>query len=700
MKKILVLTILIVANLFIFGQSPKKWKNITKEDFKYLQNEDITAEAIILQEEAKYYFDVWREELKIFVDVHRRILITDTVGLDYATVKIPYIAENKYDEIIFFRGFTYNLKKGKIKRKRLRGRHIEDKKISEKKNVKIARFPKVKPGSVIEYKYTFTTLNMLELKTWYFQHKIPCLYSSVKLNLPEFISYQINKNGIGVFDQKKKEESSMYINYTFHYDDPIPGGLTYYNKSFNAPVSFRFRSWFYTFTMKNISAYKKRPLTDCEHNYRKNLNFYLVRVDKNNGLTNEFDIFAWEHLTRRLYQSTIANYKIKKLILTHNSETAAGYVIFNVLNWDDADSKLKKHKDFGIELLKNWNFRQELDAALKNNPENDLQKMIDIYYYVRNNYHWNGKYNIYTSDNLEKIAQIKKGRSSDINLMLVYLLKKANLKAFPVLIRTVDKGHILDYPSYNQFNHVIAAVKINDETYFLDAINKEIPWFLLDKNDLNQKGRAFENNKSYFIDVKPNLKSSLNSTSDISIKNNFAKCNILINERGYKMLKKCKNLSNCAKKYSNNFSNISDFNYNFDKSEKKLVTELSFSTNDIISENKIYPFDLFSIEYKGFNNPERNIPIYFGYRFQKRYVVNLQIPKNNSIKSFPQNFYKNYDGIDAYGKVLKSDTSIKLIFQIDVKKVFFETDKYSDLRDLFIELDYFINTPIVFENKL
>ncbi len=699
-RRCIILLILVVANLSIFAQIPKKWKDISPTDFSYTTNGDTSVHAVILQEQGKYYFDVWREELKMFIQVTRRILILDDNGVGYSHLEMPYISYSNYEEFINFNAIVYNLENGKVKKTKLKSKDEID---IDKKNgysVKVVDLQNVKVGSIIEYKYTFTTLGIIEPPQWNFQHEIPCLYSSVDVVLPDFINYRMITVGGSSLMQQIKEQANMVLDYMLHYVDPIPSGSNYDNQSFNAPVNFSFLAINYKFILNNIPAYKSRDYTDCDCNYKRALKLELYRIDQKNGLTSDINIFAWNILTQRLYQSVQDRYELHSQLLTSVSDNPSGYIVYQASSWDYFEKKMKKNKNFGLALMKYWQFYNELQLANSKADSTDLSKLISIYNYVRDSYSWNGNYDIFISADLEQITKQKNGNSADINFMLIYLLKKMGLDAFPILIKTVDKGLVEPgWATSFQFNHVLAGVKIGNKTYQLDAINKDIPWYLLDVNDLNNVGLKSLTVDTGFIKISPNKKSFSSNNLTITFNDNKADFLLKITDLGYSAQDKRKKINiwiNNFKAKNTNISNVDYSRNNIDDDNLPLETIISFADDNYLNSNKIYPFDFFDIEYN-FNNPDRNIPVYFGYKFSKVYQINITIPNNKKVKTLPVIFSKSINGASISSKIITDTSTVTIFLTININKSLFLTDEYSDLRNMFLELDNFINSPIIFE---
>lgn len=650
--------------------------------------------AVILQEKMSYSFDVWREELRLFNEVTRRILILDSAGIEYQELKIPYIGYGFFEEFIQFQAYTYNFENGKIKKTKLKPKDIVVEQTDKFNYVRRVKFPNVKPGSIIEYRYTIASLEIVEPRKWYFQHEIPVKYSEMTSNLPDFISYRFKTTGNNEDMAIENEDGIMNLSYIYHYIDPIPSGRYYRNRSFTTNINFHFQSKVYSFIMKNVPASKKEEFIDCPCNYLSGVTINLQRIDQKNGLTSNLELMAWHDLTKRLYQTTDENYSILSESESDFKNAPLGFIVFNANDWADVDKKLNKHPNFGLQLIKAIPYKPVFDEILENN-EDDKSKMIKIYDYVRNESEWNGKYSIMTTSDLTSIFETKKGNSADINLLLISLLKKADLDVFPVILKTVDKGNFdEEYASVAQVNNVIALVKIGNKSYFLDASQKDNPWYALNKNNLNGQGRVIKKSESYFIEIENNTKTSAKNIIDIEI-DNSGNINYKINSNltGYFADESIKDDNYFSSNFlSNNFKN----SINFVKTINENKVEFSGDFIEKLNGNSFKPFAILNLN-TSFLSPYRETPVYFGYTFDKIYEVDIKIPENKSVVSIPENLTSKMNGASAVFTCVVDSSYIHCKLLISIEKPKFEVSEYMELRDMFFDIEGLTTKEIILE---
>jgi hypothetical protein len=180
------LTFFVCARLFSQTDN-RSFGNVNKEEL-LLKNCDFdnNAAAAELFNIGEFYCDIrpWRTSN----EQHVRIKIFNDKGLSSANIHIPYFSYNHDEQVTNITAQTYNLDaSGNIIITKLDKKTIFDKKINKRYSEIVFTLPEVKPGSVIEYKYSILGS---ENSTWYFQKSIPVLFSQFTVNFPVELEMQ------------------------------------------------------------------------------------------------------------------------------------------------------------------------------------------------------------------------------------------------------------------------------------------------------------------------------------------------------------------------------------------------------------------------------------------------------------------------------------------------------------------------------
>ena len=711
MKRLLYLFITLILFQTISAQEKiYKWKQIPETDLKMeMYPSDPGANAVILQEYADIYFDVWRDELRMFYEVHRRIKILNQDGLKWATLEIPYIGKQYFEDILSLKAYVYNYENGKIVKNKLKHKKITTIDTNDIIYIKKISFPNVKVGSIIDYKYTLASLQIVNPQKWFFQKKdIPVRTSEFRIKIPDIINYQIKITGQENLALSEKEESFTLLNWTYRHRDPIPGGLNHRKNDFNAQMNFSLRGNYLRFVMSNIPAFVEQKYSNNYINYLFGIELNLLHISQKTGYYSYLEKLAWQDVTRRMYQTTDNNYYIMTKQRSKFVDYPSGFIVYNIEDWETLSLNLMNSLQFGMPLVKHWNYKPTLNKILKEAKDNEKSEMLAIYDYIRKNYKWNGNYNVFLSRDLETVFHAKKGTSAEINMLMLFFLKKAKLDAYPIIIKTTDKGEInKELPAVYQFNSTIAGVYIDEKLYLLDATNPERPYTVLSENDLNKEGRLIKRVDSKWVKLKNNQKSKkvYNYTYEISEKT--VKCNSIIEKSGFAAYIERLEINKIGKEgfiseFEKQFSNISNIEYTFENLQEEnlnIKSKISFQTTDIL-ERKENSLSIFPIIFKSqFQNPftsnYRNIPVNFTYPFQTVFNIKILIPDNYKIFYVPNNENINISGANFTYTIKKTELNISII--IDIKKAEFSVIEYNNLQNLFQNIETKMNEKIIFK---
>jgi len=192
MKLFFKLSILLFLSLnFTISYSQiKKFGKIDIDEFTNNDYPDVDAYVIFKNRETKLEFQNM-EGWTLVTTVHERIKINSKEGFDNATKKIKfYIGDNKNDEIVSVKAYTYNLNDTKISKTKLSKNSIFKKNINKFWGQKVFTMPNLKPNSIIEWKYTIRSNYFYLISDVIFQYDIPIKYFSAKINIINHLKFK------------------------------------------------------------------------------------------------------------------------------------------------------------------------------------------------------------------------------------------------------------------------------------------------------------------------------------------------------------------------------------------------------------------------------------------------------------------------------------------------------------------------------
>lgn len=368
-----------------------------------------------------------------------------------------------------------------------------------------------------------------------------------------------------------------------------------------------------------------------------------------------------------------------------------------------------------IQFLRRKAFaKKQLEAILDGN-ENNWEKIEKIYDFVRTSVKWNGKYRIYPKKSAPEILEQKEGTNSEINFLLVLLMREAGLECNPALARSNFRGLIQkDYPLLSQFDQVLACVELYGKQHFLNATSLYRPYGLLAEKDLNYFAFVLKKEKPYWAKIVAYDKNRQN----LFITYNYSDlarpiCTFQFSEIGYLAAKSRKELVESG--YENWMSELINlemldfqvdslkFN-NKDKVNLPLQLECSLNLVSGLSEDGDYTYiGLFGN--KDLKNPflkeSRQYRIDYNYPRSKTHVIKFILPDGYQFEDYPK----------SRKIILPNDSgNFKLVSQLSGKELVVRTsfcinlasftkEYYEDLRDFYSQMIKTMGSQVVIKKS-
>ncbi|SHG71753.1 DUF3857 domain-containing protein [Flavobacterium defluvii] len=618
---------------------------------------DSSAAAAILFKKGRTYFS-YNKDVGFSANhvCEVKIKIYKKEGLKWADQKVRfYIGYDNLNEdrLEFSDAVTYNLENGVIVKTKLENQGSFKKKINKYWKEKAITLPNVKVGSVIEYKYILKSENIVKFPDFDIQYEIPVNYFYYKTEIPEFYIYKpILVGGIPL------ETESKFVT----------GSQTYDNQ-YNQTNSFSYRQIDAFYSGKNVSALTEEPFVNNIENYRGQIKHELERV--------------------RMPEQPVKDY---------------------ALTWEGVAKTIFNDNSFGKELTQN-NFLIDDVKRLLGNVESQNERLNLVFTYVQNRMNWNEINDYYTDKGVQKAYADQTGNVAEINFILINMLKLAGIDANPVLVSTIENG-LPVYPTRTGFNYVIAAAEIDGKQILLDATHKYTSPNILPLNVLNWKGRLIKKDgTSIEIDLEPSSPSRENFNMLVKI-DNEGKMNgqVRILRTDYdayrfRVENSGKTQGSYLEKFEEQLGNLNISNYKIENQKSNIKDPIietfafiSNSQSEIIG-GKIFlnPLLFFTRTKNPFNQEVRTMPVYFGYKSQEKYNINLEIPEGYTIESMPSKIKVASENNDLVYTLnfLSEGNKIQINCTNEINNSIFAAEQYKGLKDVFQKIIASQNEKIV-----
>ena len=654
MKTYVQLFILFFVFSFANAQEFKLGKVSIAELEEKQHPKDPSAVAAILFKKGEVKFEYTQSEgFVMFTEVKTRIKIYKKEGYDWANQNIRYYLSGNSKEIISVSdAVTYNLVDGKIEKTKLKTEGEFDENINKYWAQKKITLPNIKEGSVIEFQYSIKRKAFGSMREWDFQSSIPVNHSEFITYIPEFFVFNTNKKGF-IFPLATTKTFNKSIR--LESKESRGSGSNFAGTDINQDY-FNYEETQTTYLAENLPAMKDEAYVNNIENYTSSISHELSMTKFDNRPTKIYSL-DWESVTKTIYEV----------------------------------------EDFGLELNKSGYFEEDLKKIISGDKTRG-ETIGAIFNYVKTNIKWNEHYSFFCNDGVKTAYKNKTGNVAEINLMLTAMLRYAGFDANPVIISTRSNGIAL-FPSLNAFNYVISAIETPEGLLLMDATEIFSTPNVLPLRDLNWFGRLIrKDGTSSQISLTPTMLSKETSTMNIVLNTDgtidgkirrqytnhealkFRKNNVDTKQESY--LEKLEN--------DNNGIEIGEYvRANELDLSKPVMETYSFKSNkDVeIINDKIYlsPMLFLADKENPFKQEKREYPVDFGYPFESKIYVNIDIPQGYKVEFLPKaSNLLTGDDIGAFSYVIENtDNKIKIIVTATMNMAIVPADFYDVLKEFY-----------------
>ncbi len=453
-------------------------------------------------------------------------------------------------------------------------------------------------------------------------------------------------------------EYNVKIPEWFHFEIVSQGSLMFTvneNKQINESTSgISWKATEYNWAIANAAPMDDEPYISTKRNYTSKINFQMISFTPPRGSV----------------QKIGGNYK-------------------------DFNKQLLADNNFG-KLLNRRAFLSETVAEITNGMNDDGEKALAIYSFVRNEMTFNDKYGIYPN-NLRKAWKERKGSVPQINFLLIMMLLEANLEASPLISSTRQNGYL--HPIYlnkERINYLTCQLDTEKGPVLLDASNKGYPFGILHPRTLNFQGWVVSESNSGWVNMKGRTKAE--STTQVNLElNENGTLNGLLTEKtkGYSDINKRNAIYKKGEDQYNEelnekmlFWSVDSLNIkNKDNAYQSLITECQISNEENEDSDIIYltPVITGKFENNPFDADERIMPIDFSYGSKDNYVMSISIPEGYEVAETPASTaLKLPNNTMSYQfSSTQIGNKISIVSTFKINHLFYNADQYQNIKKFF-----------------
>lgn len=677
MKNCLKKTSVILLTLIVVGycapllaQPPGiKYGKISESELKMTDYEkDPGAEAVVLFDVGDTRFDyVPNNGFRLIFERHTRIKILKKDGYKFADISVPFYRNTRgKEDVSAIKANTYTLENGKMVETKMEKSAIFEEKLDKFWNLKKFTLPNVREGAVIEYSYEVASDFLFTPPDWEFQWDIPVAWSEYKMATPEYFRYVELSEIQDPFEVQESDRESRTISLLYSVDvSDNPNFVRKQNRNETINYYDNTTHW----VQKDMPAVKEEAFVASRHDLIARVEFQLASV-------------------------------------TFPGEAPDRYLP----TWAQVVKELNEDEDFG-KFLNKGNAVAETVKSLTANLPTDKEKVTAIHQYVKTNFQWNNHYSLYTSQTINNLLKTRQGNSSDLNLLLVLMLREAGIEADPVILSTRTHGKINPaYPIMGKFNHTIGYVTLGDKGFAMDAIEQMQPVDLVCFEDLNGEGLLIKKEGYDWVGLGDNVKESSFHSVTATWSEGTLKGTISSAHRGYGAVQmrtaiKKSNMTDAAAAYFKNYFsevNLQEPKFeNFEDVNASLKGNFQFTSTAYVEDGGdfiyINPMLGFGLKENPFKKPERTYPVDFAYQADDIYQFNFQIPSGYTLAEAPKAVRMSVeDGSLRCDYMVESKPNeVKINYRFTRKRVEFKAEEYASLKNFYEQIATQCNGQIV-----
>lgn len=640
-----------------------KYGKVSKEELAETKNTLFPeADATVLYREHSCYYEYRQGEgFTLYTKVFERIKIYNNDGFDWANHSFStYNHGSNREKIESLKATTYNLDGGSITKDKLAKSAIFDERASNYYMRHKFTMPNIKPGSVLEYTYTVSS-PFKQIDDINLQYTIPIKKEVVEVKVPEYYVYRSHGNpqsNINFNYEKTFKEMKVNINARSGIGSANYGSYNESTRSGNEGGTGKYKQIQYRLDEINVPPLKVEKFVDNIDNYRAKSIWELAMIN-------------WPNEAPKTYTT----------------------------NWESVTKTIYERDAFVNELNKKEYFQNELGQTIAGLTD-PMEKTKKIYNFLKNKMSWNGDAGYYPNTGVKKAYKEGVGNVGDINLMLISMLRSANLNANPVLISTKSNG-VPIFPTLNGFNYVVAGLELNGKFYLMDATSPSSDINLLPNRAMNWQGRLIKpDGASAWVGLYPEFMSQdivyaqaeiagteLTASVRERLTGHYAK-EYRFKYRDMQLDKQLEELQpgeNIAK-YSN--LEVKDMEYG------KPFVNLSYAvtSESIVEEinNDLYlsPMMFLANLENPFKADTRDYPIFFGFPQTKKYNITIKVPEGYMVTSLPESSKASLgDDMGSYTYLIKeSPGMVQLSVIFELKSPIVLSDDYEYVKGMFSEI--------------
>ena len=255
----------------------RRFGDLGRSDFKPELSPD-SARAVVVFVRGSSRVESQDGRLWLRYDHHERIRILSPEGHDVARYAIPLrTAEPARERLVDLQASTFNRDRGKPVELPVVGSDVAETELGDGWTARYFRFPSVRPGSVLEVRFTIRSELWHDVRSWDFQRDIPVLDAVYTAAIPEPVRFRMLWRG----------DSASFIHTRSQYVEPFAFS------SGSATVSAAWTVTEHRIARRDVPALRDEPFAPPVADRTLGVDFELAAILGAEGLTRRRLIGSW-----------------------------------------------------------------------------------------------------------------------------------------------------------------------------------------------------------------------------------------------------------------------------------------------------------------------------------------------------------------------------------------------------------------------
>jgi hypothetical protein len=393
-----------------------------------------------------------------------------------------------------------------------------------------------------------------------------------------------------------------------------------------------------------------------------------------------------------------------------------GFAQIVVDSWAKLRNRVADDEDFGRQFKRTLNNEEAITSKAKAIKLND-DKIAFIFNSVRDAMKSDGYDAWYTNDGTVKAWEKKTGNPTEINLILLHLLKQSGVDAYPMLVSTRSHGKVNPaFPFLYQFNRSVVYIKVDStKKYVLDASDKYNSYNEIPENLLNSFGFYIAHETDaydlVFLDKAEPVRQVVMVNAEVKPGGKMEGTAQLYNYSYHRLNAIERFKTDGEKKYTdylrNDDNNLKVSSIKFENMEVDtlpLIQHIDFAL-DLAGSDDNYIFitpNVFSpFTTNTFLSENRYSDIDFGRKNTYSIMSTYKIPAGYKSDALPKSasMVMPDKSISFRRIVAEQDGAILVRYTIDYKKTVFFKEDYPQIRDFYKKMFEMLNEKIVLKKS-